>query len=64
MLENHLYNLLNQLTQEHKSLWRIKETYKQDVGGCDQCTAFWDKLTTDKEEHIRELTEMIKTHLK
>lgn len=64
MLDNHLYNLLNQITQEHKSLWRIKNAYKQDAASCPACQAFWQKLESDKEGHIQQLTELIKTHLK
>ncbi len=64
MLENHLYNLLEQIVDESKSLWRIKKRYKQDAGNCTDCIAFWEKLEQDKEEHIKELGELIKTHLK
>lgn len=44
MLENHIYNLMEQIVYESKSLWRIKKAYKQDAGDCAQCLAFWDKL--------------------
>ena len=64
MLGNHTYNLLEQLVDESKSLWRISKRYKQDAGDCAQCQAFWEKLDEDKEEHIEELTELIKAHLK
>ncbi len=49
---------------ESKSLWRIKRRYKQDAGNCADCITFWEKLGRDKEEHIKELGELIKTHLK
>jgi len=63
VLDNHLYNLLNQLTQEHKSLWRIKNKYMVDSDGCDKCKEFWNKLEKDKEDHIKELTDLIKSHM-
>jgi len=63
MLENHHYNLMKQLVQENKSLWRIKNNYKKDAGSCDDCAAFWDKMEKDKEDHITELTGLIKKHL-
>jgi len=63
MFDNHIYNLLNQITQEHKSLWRIKNQYLNDADGCEECKAFWTKLQKDKENHISELTELIKKHL-
>lgn len=63
MLNNHIYNLLLQATQEHKSLWRIKDSYKKDADGCAECTAFWEKMEKDKEGHVAELEDMIKKHL-
>jgi len=63
MHSNHVYNLMNQLIIEHKSLWRIKKHYLEDAGDCAGCRAFWEKMEKDKEEHIKELTELIKSHL-
>jgi len=31
MLNNHVYNLLLQATQKHKSSWRIKNAYKKTL---------------------------------
>ena len=64
MLENHLYNLIEQIVDESKSLWRVRKTYKEDAGGCAQCRAFWGKLEKDKENHIKELIGLIKDHIK
>jgi len=55
---------MNQLTQEHKSLWRINNFYKKDAGDCADCIKFWETLATDKETHIRALEEEVKKHLK
>lgn len=63
MFENHHYNLMKQLVQENKSLWRIKNNYKKDAGSCDLCSAFWDKMEKDKEDHVAELTDLVKKHL-
>jgi len=63
MLENHIYNLVEQIVDESKSLWRIKKSYKSDATDCAQCLAFWDKLEKDKEDHIKELGQLIKTHI-
>ncbi len=63
MLNNHVYNLLLQATQEHKSLWRIKDSYKKDAYECAECTDFWNKLEKDKEGHVVDLEAMIKKHL-
>ena len=63
MLDNHTYNLLLQLTEENKSLWRIKNKYSEDAGGCNDCKEFWMKMEKDKEDHVKELTELVKKHL-
>lgn len=63
MMNNHLHNLMTQLVQENKSLWRIKKQYQKDAGKCKDCTAFWKKMVKDKESHIEELEEMIKAHM-
>lgn len=52
-----------QLTEEHKSLWRIKDQYLKDADGHEDCSAFWQKMVTDKEEHIAELSELLKKHM-
>lgn len=64
MYDNHTYNLLEQLSEELKSLWRIKNNYKKDAGNCDKCKDFWPGLETQKEKNVETLTELLKTHLK
>lgn len=64
MHDNHTYNLLSQMTEEQRSLWRIQDAYQQDAGDCKECKVFWGKMAKDKEDHIRELTELVKSHLK
>ncbi len=64
MFDNHFYNLMAQIVEENKSLWRIKNMYKKDASGCKQCITLWDKLEKDKEDHIRELEVITKTHIK
>lgn len=63
MHKNHLYNMMCQLVQEDKSLWRISDAYLKDAKGCKECTEFWKKMKGDKERHVEELTEMIRHHL-
>ena len=63
MLDNHVYNLMRQMVEEHTSLWRISNEYKKDAADCADCKAFWDKLEKDKNDHGRELEELLKKHL-
>lgn len=64
MLDNNTYNLMLQMTEEHKSLWRIKKMYKDDAEDCEECRAFWQKMEKDKKGHIQELEGLIKNHMK
>jgi len=63
MLDNELYNLMVQIVQENKSLWRIENMYRGDAQGCPECSSFWEKMKEDKENHVTELRELIKEHL-
>ena len=48
MEHNNTYNLMNQMTQESKSLWRIKKNYLKEAK-TKQMKAFWTKMAKDKE---------------
>ncbi len=63
MYDNNVYNLMSQLVEEHRSLWRIKSDYKGDAQHCKECVDFWNKLEQDKEQHIADLTRLIKAHI-
>ena len=52
-----------QLTQEHKTLWRIKNEYKNDAGECSECSAFWEKLEKEGEQRIQTLEGLLKKHM-
>jgi predicted nuclease with TOPRIM domain len=62
-MHNHVYNLMLQLVQEHKSLWRISNEYMKDSEDCEECKTFWQNLQKDKEAHVDKLTELVKSHL-
>lgn len=63
MESNNLHNLTTQLVQESKSLWRIKKLYLKEAKS-KELKAFWTKLAKDKEAHIKDLKQFIKTELK
>lgn len=63
MMDNHAYNLMRQLTEEHTSLWRIKNEYLKDADDCEDCKKFWNKMEEDKENHVKELSELVKKHM-
>jgi hypothetical protein len=59
MTENNLHNLMTQMIQEQKSLWRIENNYLKEAKS-DQEKEFWDKLHNEKKVHIEELRNLIK----
>jgi len=59
IFSNNTYNLMAQLTQENKSLWRIRNHYKKDAGGDKEAKEFWESLEKDKQDHIKRLTELL-----
>lgn len=63
MLDNHLYNLLAQMVEENKSLWRLKNKYIPDAGDCQECQSFYQNLTSQKEAVVQQLSSLIKSHL-
>lgn len=64
MKDNNLYNMMHQLTQEQKSLWRIKNSYTKDAKTNPSLKKYWATLAKEKEGHITDLKAMIKKELK
>jgi len=62
MYNNHIYNLLSMLAQEHRGIWRIKKYYLKDSGGCKICKDLWKKIQKDKEDHIKMIVKVLKNH--
>lgn len=62
MENNTSYNLVNQLTQESKSLWRIKNVYLAEAVHAEE-KLFWSTLAQQKEQTVIELTSLIKNSL-
>jgi hypothetical protein len=58
-LSNSTYDLMSQLLEENQSLWRIKNSYKNDAKGDSEVKEFWEELEKDKEDHIKRLTELL-----
>lgn len=62
MENNNTFNLINQLTEESKSLWRIKNIYINEASN-DEEKSFWQKLALQKEEAINTLKKLTKENL-
>ena len=63
MKNNNLYNLMTQLTQEARSLWRIKNEYKKDAAKNKELAKFWGELVAEKEALIEDLKMIIKIEM-
>jgi hypothetical protein len=64
MLSNSAYDLMEQLTKENQSLWRIRNNYKKDSANDREAMEFWNYLEKDKAEHIKRLTELVEKRLR
>lgn len=62
MYKNHIYNLMSQLVVEHRSLWRLKKYYLKDAKNCKKCKDLWKKLLDEKENNIKIISEILKSH--
>jgi hypothetical protein len=58
-LSNNTCDLMPQLLDENQSLWRIKNSYKNDAKADSKAEDFWEELEKDKEDHIKRLTELL-----
>jgi hypothetical protein len=58
-MNNHEYNIMNQLIQEQKSLWRIEGLYLNEAQS-DEEKAVWEKIKADKQSHVQELKKLVK----
>jgi len=63
MLDNNTYNLMLQITQEQKSLWRMKKYYIYDAADCEECKNFWTKFMDQKEKNIAEMKKLLQKHI-
>lgn len=63
MEHNNIYNLMTQMTQESKSLWRIKKEYAKEAKS-KELKVFWSKLAKEKEVHLKEMKALLKAELK
>ncbi len=63
MLSNNVYDLIEQLSIESQSLWRIRNNYRNDSQNDTEAQSFWDSLEREKQDNIRRLTELIATRM-
>lgn len=54
---------MTQMTQESKSLWRIKKEYLKEAKS-KELKAFWTKLAKEKEAHLKQMKALLKIELK
>lgn len=54
--------MMNQLVQESKSVWRIKNQYMQEAVGSDDMMTLWKEIEKTKEDQITKLQALIKKY--
>ena len=58
-MNNHEYNIMNQLIQEQKSLSRIENMYINEAQSEEEKTV-WERIKSDKQSHIQQLKKLVK----
>jgi hypothetical protein len=62
MPSNNLHNLMTQLVQEQKSLWRIENNYIAEAESAEE-RAFWEEMSISKKAQIEELKNLLKENM-
>lgn len=60
-MNNYDFNLVNQLVQEQKSLWRIESHYINEARDEEE-KAFWESVRDVKKSQVAKISEMIKKY--
>lgn len=53
---------MNQLVQESKSVWRIKNEYMKEAVGSEDIMAIWKEMEKTKDEQIVKLQALIQKY--
>lgn len=62
MIRNNAFNLMNQLVQESKSVWRIKNEYMKEAVGSEDIMSIWKEMEKTKDEQITKLQALIQKY--
>lgn len=62
MIRNNAFNLMNQLVQESKSVWRIKNEYMKEAVGSEDIMSIWKEMEKTKDEQIIKLQTLIQKY--
>jgi hypothetical protein len=54
---------MTQMTQDSKSLWRIKKNYIKEAKS-KALKDFWTKVVKEKEAHLKQMKALLKAELK
>lgn len=55
MVNNNLYNLMLQMVEEHKALWRIEDEYIKDAKSSPETKKLWQKLQKKRNYRFKNL---------
>jgi hypothetical protein len=64
LIENYNYDLVQELAQLLKGVWRIDEYLKDAGGRCDACGSIWNDVRKQNELLIEKIRQEIVNHAK
>lgn len=64
-MKNHNYNLITELSEQLRGLWRF-EQYVKDARdcGCSGCAGIWQELKNQKIDLIERLRKEVENHVR
>lgn len=64
-MKNHNYNLVTELSEQLRGLWRFEQYIKdaQD-SGCQECARIWQELKDDKTNLVERLRKEVENHVR
>lgn len=61
-MDNHSYNLIKALSKKAQALSKY-DTYIKDSGGCQECSALWERLKKEDSAHLEEMKKVLSSHI-
>ena len=64
-MKNHNYNLVTELSEQLRGLWRF-EQYVKDAqdSGCQECARIWQELKSEKQSLVERLRKEVENHVR
>jgi hypothetical protein len=64
-MKNHNYNLITELSEQLRGLWRFEQYIKDaQESGCQECARIWQELRDGKMNLVERLRKEVENHVR